>query len=773
MHATDFLLAALSGITGTGNFHSTGVVPFFLPSLEVDGVGEIAFPLPAAQAKELIAVAEAAPYGMGTKTVRDDSVRKCWQIDAAHFSIRSNAWGKFLAATVARVREDLGITSKVSAHPYKVLVYGKGGHFKAHRDTEKLDAMFGTLIIALPSAHEGGRLFIRHDGRENEVDFSQKEHLHDFQHAAFFADCEHEVEPVRSGYRCCLVYNLRLDEGDAASLNLALDAQAQTLVAPLAALKDERRGELSAVLLEHSYTEANTSLKNLKGNDVARAKALFGAAKETGFTAHLALVTFHQMGELEDDYDYGRKHRRGYDDDDEPEDGTMGEIYDEDLTIAHWRNSRDRRVDLGSYGVEMDALVSKEKIDASEPDQKEAEGYTGNAGCTMDHWYRRAAIVLWPEEDHERILCRYDFRGACASLAELTKEKKASSTAAFQRLGEAVVACFPDGIPSHGHFSNGSDQSAQPFAIILQALAEAGARDLLATLLSRVPAETFLLCDATLWTKLHKAFGVEAFAPVYDALLADDSGNNRQTLFQILDGLLVRKDGVERARIIAARLARLAPHSPRPTSYGAAKREPDPPGDRHETRILLAASHLLEKPSERRAALAFVLADTSLNHTREILGPVLRDKSAIKSLSRENSLAKDALAFARSALKAEVACPLHPFPDWIRPCPSMEPPKPEPHHYFQRPNAKSTQALAELAAFMADPAAITHEFRYAQDVRSTIEGIIRQRFLDLDHFTVTKGSPHQLVCTKNDKSHRYALALRKKDETLLASLNGL
>jgi len=80
MDATDSLISALSGITGTGDFHSTGVVPFFLPSLEVDGVGEIAFPLPPAQAKELIAVAEDAPYGMGTKTVRDDSVRKCWKM---------------------------------------------------------------------------------------------------------------------------------------------------------------------------------------------------------------------------------------------------------------------------------------------------------------------------------------------------------------------------------------------------------------------------------------------------------------------------------------------------------------------------------------------------------------------------------------------------------------------------------------------------------------------------------------------------------------------
>jgi len=103
----------------------------------------------------------------------------------------------------------------------------------------------------------------------------------------------------------------------------------------------------------------------------------------------------------------------------------------------------------------------------------------------------------------------------------------------------------------------------------------------------------------------------------------------------------------------------------------------------------------------------------------------------------------------------------------------VESPAPEPHHYFQRPNARSTQALAELAAFMADPAAKTHEFRYAQDVRSTLASFIQQRFLDLDHITVNTGSPHQLVCTKNNKSHQHALALREKDETLLATLNGL
>ena len=308
MNASKSFLSAFSEITGTGNFHSTGTAPFFFPGLRVKGLGEIAFPLQASQVKELTALAEAAPYGKGTRTVLDETIRKCWQVDASCFSFDSPQWKKFLKQTLAVISEDLGIRGKISAHPYKLLVYGKGGHFKAHKDSEKLDAMFGTLVIALPSKHEGGRLCIRHDGREIEVDFSNEIHRHEFQHAAFFADCEHAVEPVRSGYRCCVVYNLRLDEGDAGLLNLSLTAQARSLLPSLAALKKAGAGKLRAVLLDHSYTEANLALRNLKGNDQARANALLAAAEEAGFTAHLALVTCHKSGELDDDdCDYRRR----------------------------------------------------------------------------------------------------------------------------------------------------------------------------------------------------------------------------------------------------------------------------------------------------------------------------------------------------------------------------------------------------------------------------------------------------------------------------------
>lgn len=751
MNDRDAFLKAFSKVTGTGDFHSVGQAPFFFPGLDVDGLGELAFPLPASQVKELIHLAEAASYGLGEKTIFDESVRKCWQLDASQFCFKAPEWQEFLDRTVATVRKNLGVEGRVSAVPYKFLIYGEGGHFRAHRDTEKLDAMFGTLVVALPSAHEGGRLFIRHGGSEVEVDFSREKHA--FQHAAFFADCEHEVEPVRSGYRCCLVYNLRLDTGDPGKLNLPLDAQARTLLAPLEKLLHGRKGKLTAVLLEHGYTEANLSVRNLKGHDQSRARALFAAAEEAGAVAHLALVTFHQMGELQDGYSYGRG-RYGYEDED-PEDGEMGEIYEEDLSAEHWRDAADRRVALGCYGIEADDLISKETLGEGEPDEKEAEGFTGNAGCTMDHWYRRAAIVLWAKEDHERILCRHDFRGACASLAALASATNTGPGSPFHRLGEAVIAEYSGSQATAIYRGTPDDASGHPFSLALGAIAKAGSRDLLGRFIANIDAAHFVLCDAKLWSRLFKTFGVDAFAPVCESLVNGGVEENRRAIFQLLDALLASKQADSWAGAIAGQLAALAPAAPR---HGYGDRSQLAPGDREEARILLAASHLLASTEDRKAASAFLRADSSLAYVRETLGPVLLEKSAQKYLAAKNSLAPEILAFAKNLLAAEVARPLPPYPDWTRPCP--------------QPGAHSYGPIRELAAFMADPEAETHRFTRPQGEREGLESFIRQHALDLDFVTITKGRPYTLACTKNDRSHQRALARRAKDKDLLGQFGG-
>ncbi len=69
-----------------------------------------------------------------------------------------------------------------------------------HRDTEKVPGMFATLVIMLPSEHEGGDLIARRSAARLAFDQHPRDPS-DIAYAAFYADCVHEVRPVASGYR--------------------------------------------------------------------------------------------------------------------------------------------------------------------------------------------------------------------------------------------------------------------------------------------------------------------------------------------------------------------------------------------------------------------------------------------------------------------------------------------------------------------------------------------------------------------------------------------
>ncbi|CAN0540605.1 unnamed protein product, partial [Scytosiphon promiscuus] len=169
-------------------------------------------------------------------------------------------------------------------------------HFKPHKDTEKEAGMFGTLVVQLPTydGHEGGTLVVRHRGMQQafaweDPDGSYHERASaagaaagaaaatvpggasadaasssppslPVRCAAFYGDCEHELLPVTSGVRLCLLYNLVRttpgpppvaavgQEGSAAQLRLS-DAVAAW------SRPDSRCGTSKFILpLEHEYT---------------------------------------------------------------------------------------------------------------------------------------------------------------------------------------------------------------------------------------------------------------------------------------------------------------------------------------------------------------------------------------------------------------------------------------------------------------------------------------------------------------------------------------
>jgi hypothetical protein len=111
------------------------------PGLNVNGIGIIGLPLSEHYAKELIKVSHQAPFGKGSQTIVDTTVRKTWELSPDQFELRNPAWQKTVQNIVAFVCKLFGIqaaSSDVKAELYKMLLYETGAMFKPHKE-------YGTL----------------------------------------------------------------------------------------------------------------------------------------------------------------------------------------------------------------------------------------------------------------------------------------------------------------------------------------------------------------------------------------------------------------------------------------------------------------------------------------------------------------------------------------------------------------------------------------------------------------------------------------------------
>ncbi len=358
------LLEALQTIKRPGSFSAEGTIDPCFPGLEVTGIGLIGLPLSKTQAEQVIKRCSQAPFGRGEQTIVDTNVRRVWQLDPQHFKINNTEWETKITALVEGVKNQLGLgESSVSYDLYKLLIYEKGSFFVSHRDTEKQQNMFATLVVVFPSEHEGGELIIRHDGQEKIIDFANKNNRYKIQYAAFYADCEHEIKPVTNGYRLSLIYNLVLSDTKQQPLAPKTSKHVETFAQILNswALKDQ--STKMTLLLEHQYIPAGLSFHGLKNIDRVKAETLVRAAAQANCEAFLALLTLWEAGSANGGGYYG------YDMDED--DYEMDEVHDRTLSLDHWRAPDGSERDFGIIGIDEDEIVSENPLEDDEPDRRE------------------------------------------------------------------------------------------------------------------------------------------------------------------------------------------------------------------------------------------------------------------------------------------------------------------------------------------------------------------------------------------------------------------
>ena len=614
--------------------------------------------------------------------------------------------------------------------------------------------MFATLIVVLPSQSSGGELVARHRDREVRLDL-RCEDPSEATFAAFYADCLHEVLPVTAGCRVTLVYNLLRRGKGAVPEAPRYDREQRRVEALLrawaAAEPGSDDGDPTKLIypLEHAYTPAELGFATLKGADAAAAGVLVDAAARTGCDLHLALLTIEESGPAE--YTgYGRQRRgRWPDDSGDDDDYDVVEIGNREVTLSEWRRPDGAPSALSSLPADTDSELSPpDALQDAEPDEQHFREATGNEGASFERAYRHAAFVLWPRRRVLAVLNQGGLQLTLPYLTELTErwstcpeDERPPLWAQAHELAGHMLSTWPRH-PIYGR----RDEAASDATRLLTLLTRLGDTDRIDEFLTDLAPSglcgkgdnTAILAGLALLAPTRAVALIELIikgtAPTSLGMCGDLLARTAAAL-PLVDPASLQTA----ATILLDELPGDPAHArPYPVwQYGprlsvdcivdllAAVGRIDP------TLALRTANHMLAWPK------TYTLDDLLVPAMRKLMGSATMQTLAAQRL-RTTCL---------DHLHARAAEPLEAPRDW------------------RRANELGCQCphCLMLSQYLAHPAQKEWTFRAAAPQRAHVESTIKAAGCDLDMTTVRRGSPHSLVCTKNQASYERRVKQRADD----------
>ncbi len=767
------LTAAISQTKRSGGFYADGELNISDPGLNITGVGPVKLPMRPADVRALAAVTRQAPYGKGTRTLVDTTVRDTLEVAGEEVELSAD-FNQAIQTAVQRAADALGLPrDRVRPELYKLLIYQKGGFFLPHRDSEKRPGMVASMIVVLPSTFGGGGLFVRHENRSKFFDFRPSRNAGGARYVAFYADCEHEVRRVTSGVRVCLAYNLMMPPARASKAAKPRGGADPGLVQAVTQWMHERGNEPMVFALEHQYTQQGLKPELLKGADREVFGQLAAVSQQCECRLHLGQVSRHlSQFATDDNYGYTRRgYRSGPVDFDELE---IGEVYEDEIRVDGWKDWRGKRVALGELACDSSMLVSTTPVEDWIPTQQDYEGYTGNAGNVLDRWYHKSAIVLWSEQHHFDVIARIDLRAAIEMLLEMRakliktpEEKLEKACEDCQALAEAIIQRWP-----HRIYQYDDDQDADPAWLkdFASELPKFDDPDLVGKFLQMLAQRDWTLKLDKLVLASSERMGADAVAPLLLQFIRCEPEPNRygrrpaeglaprdaawlNTLCQDrLHGGLSRASLAELLAVALERWSRQAE---------AANHQ------RYERDRNLGAAWLL------LCKAALTLADTDTS-------------KRLFALAAKHSQAMDMRAF-----QVPAAVQLHswaskrleqvprPLSDWIGTLrvrmKAATRVKPAPPETYSRPGDTgcSCRFCQQLQSFLTDPGKSTARIPAREEARSHLQDVIRRRQLDVEFRLDRSTRPFALSLKKTTATFSRELQQYEQDLKLLASLPGV
>ncbi len=768
----DSLLEQLDTAIGkaiqSAKFLVAGQLPVVDPGLHVDGLGRVSLPLKRGIAKSLIAACQVAPYGKGTETLVDTRVRKTFELDPQKFRL-GDEWDSAIARATRTFADSLGLPAdQLEVRLYKLLVYEKGGFFLPHRDSEKHDRMVASLIVVLPNPFEGGRLIVRHGAARQQLAFEEAAAGRGPCFAAFYADCEHEVERVTHGVRIALAYNLVLKPGT--SLQSAKRTPAADRLAQAIGSWVTRQPATPLVFaLNHHYTQRGLSLDLLKGADRQLAALVAPAAAKADCLAHLAQVSRH-LSQFADDGSFGDSYSRYSYRAPRRHAVEIGETYEDELNGTEWTNLRGQKQPWGTIAFDLSAIVSSVPIDDWKPTSKQFEGYTGNAGNTLDRWYHRSAIVVWHRHHHYEVVASAgvaeSFPLFCSMTNKLAKTPKKRLEAARRDcilFARAIVGQWPSRFIGYWNSRREEASLLDDFPKHLLMLHD---RDTIATFLRKLAEQDPMLHLNSFVVAACREFGWTAFAQELKQMIAarTDGGERPEIPLRDVEWLstFCCDPSADSDRSILAgelcaiaveRFCELPPQLPAYYSH-----------------------HNRREVSVAEKSLPLLLQSVAASGRDEDLSRVIQ---FIRELPNEFSLDDCQVPALKSLIpwSRQQFGSVHPqFQSWLRAVREQleraTATEPTPPADWARPADVDCdcQYCAQLKAILADSAHRVGRISASEYNRSHLIDMIRRHQCDVNHGLERKGSPYSLTLTKTSGSFDRAVKRFERDCRLLKAL---
>ena len=722
------ILNCLSDLKGSGKFISVQTTKFVFPGLEVNGVGEIAYPINEVQAKALIQVAHKAPFGKGSETILDNNVRSAWEIDADRLTFNGSRWAGLLDKIVRNIKPDLGLEDyAISVNLYKMLIYERGDFFLPHKDSEKEKGMFGTLVIGLPSRHTGGELVVRFGGVEEIANFSEDSGDYKIDFAAFYADCDHEVKPLTSGYRICLLYNLIQQK----STNKIQLTSLETYIAKLAEIFTKQRQEgikkPNIVLLGHQYTPENFSEDQLKLNDRPKAEVILRAAEKAGCYAKMCLVTSYLSGMPQDDGGYYGN------DDDGDEDAEMAEVYEEELYIEHWLENN--IPGLSNVSFEEDDLITSFDLKDDEPIKKESTGYMGNYGPDLMHWYHYGAVMIWSPEANAQLLPMQSPESKLGWIDYFNKNPQQLTDNEISSI-ELILTTGSD---------NATADKKTNYNAVADWMINRKDEAFFLRLNSQLRQFYFANIDSGHWIKLIHFYPAEVTEKIFGLVTQDISLPVMEQLLSVLralsatdqpDHFLVLQ--IEKLPVYFAELSINTTKKTVPLSDTA----------------LLDLFSIEKKLPQDETWINLIIEILTRNQERNYVNHVLIPR--LLALTERTKFTHKMLLTCTQYLQDRVADKPQPPANWSRQVPVT---------------AGDKKQWQLLKAFLESPTEQVFDYRKNQSERNDLENAITHVTIDLKTETIRKGSPHTLKITKTKSAYNREMKNWNEDLELLNKID--